>query len=245
MLNKADRQGAQNLIRPDYVSWPPSEIVQKLYQSRQVRAFAGPDEGFCTLGLGYYCDLQSVHSEDAITWSVFGTVARASQPVITAWLAELFRLLDLRSALTDNPEIFLWRRLPHPDTLVSGGSEIDAGILTKNAVILVEAKWQSGIGSKQGKMKDKDQIQLRGEFLAKYGSRVFPNRTELAVVGISLVSDAFTDTTPAGIAFRSATWEQVCGLDSHPQAEELARYFRWKNEHTKAANNRVNLENGV
>ena len=226
-----------NLIRPDYVSWPPSEIIQKLYQSRHAEAFAGPDKQVSSSGLGYYCDLQSIHSEDAITWSVFGTVARGTIPVITDWLAEFFRLLDLRNALTNSPEIFLWRRLPHPDTLVSGGPEIDAGILTENAVILVEAKWQSGIGSKQGKMKDKNQIQLRCEFLTKYGSRFFPNRNELAVVGISLASEAFVNTTPSGITFRSATWEQVCGLDFHPQAEELGRYFRWKKEHTKMLKN--------
>lgn len=93
-------------------------------------------------------------------------------------------------------------------------------------------------------MRGKDQIQLRGEFLAKYGSRIFPNRTEFAVIGISLFLGAFTDTTPGKIALRSATWEQVCGLESHPQAEELWRYFRWKSGHSKTVNNRVNLTAG-
>lgn len=228
-----------NVVRTGCVSWPPPEIVQKLYRSRQIRAFAGADERICTSGLGYYCDLQSIHSEDAITWSVFGTASRASQPLLKVWLADLFRLLDLRRAQTNDPQVFLWRRLPHPDTLVPGGPEIDAGILTVNALVLIEAKWQSEVQARQGKMRDKDQIQLRGEFLAKYGSRIFPNRTEFAVVGISLFTKSFTDTTPAGVAFRSATWEQICGLNSHPQAEELVRYFRWKREHTKTANNRI------
>lgn len=43
-----------------------------------------------------------------------------------------------------------------------------------NALILGEAKWQSEVGTAQGKKKDKDQIQLRGEFLKKYGMRLFP-----------------------------------------------------------------------
>ena len=228
-----------NLIRPTGVSWPPPEIVQKLYQSRQVRAFDETNRRICISGLGYYCDLQSIHSEDAITWSVFGTVARSPKDLLTEWLIELLGLLDLHETQATNPEIFLWRRIPHPDTLVSGGPEIDVGILTENALILIEAKWQSAIGSKQGKKRNKDQIQLRGEFIAKYGSKLFPNRTKMAVVGISLFEDAFTDTTPEGVFFRSLMWEQICNLHSHPQAEELARYYRWKKEHTRTANNRL------
>jgi len=147
------------------------------------------------------------------------------------WIS--FGLSISQEPQTEDPMIFLWRRLPHPDTLVLGGPEIDAGIITKNALVLVEAKWQSEVGAKQGKMRDKDQIQLRGEFLAKYGPQIFQNQSEFAVVGISMFADAFMDTTPEGIAFRSATWEQICALDSHPQTEELERYLRWKKEHTK------------
>lgn len=228
-----------NLIRSGCSPWPPSEILQKLYQSRQLRAFAGAEAQLCTSGLGFYCDLQSLHSEDAITWSVFGTAACAPRSILKDWLTDLMRLLDLPQANMGVPEIFLWRRIPHPDTLVSGGPEIDVGILSENAVLLVEAKWQSGVGIRQGKMRDKDQIQLRGEFLQKYGRQIFPNREVYAVIGISLFAGAFSDTTPNGIAFRSATWEQVCDLASHPQAEELKRYLKWKTNLTKTANRRM------
>jgi len=87
-----------NLIRTGCVPWPPPEIVQKLYQSRQIRAFAGADKQICTSGLGFYCDLQSIHSEDAITWSVFGTAALAPQLVLRAWLVDFLRLIDLPRA---------------------------------------------------------------------------------------------------------------------------------------------------
>ena len=222
-----------NLVRPAGMSWPPPEIIQKLYQSRQIRAFDETNKRICTSGLGYYCDLQSIHSEDAITWSVFGTVARAPKPLLSAWLTNLLGVLDLPGIQTDTPEVFLWRRIPHPDTLVSGGPEIDAGILTENSLVLVEAKWKSAVGAKQGKMRDKDQIQLWGEFLQKYGQQVFPNRAVHAVVGISLFADAFSDTTPDSIAFRSTTWERICDLRSHPYAEELNRYLKWKTKFTK------------
>jgi len=226
-----------NLIRTACHPWPPPELVQKLYQSRQIRAFQGEDYRICTSGLGYYCDLQSIHSEDAITWSVFGTGSRSPQPILEAWLADLFRLLNLPNVQTTDAEVYLWRRIPHPDTLVSGGPEIDVGITTRNAVILTEAKWQSGVGASQGKAKDKDQIQLRGEFLQKYGRTFYPARSEFIVLGISLSPEAFKDRTPDGVDFRSTTWEDVVGLGSHPWADEVQRYFEWKKKNTRMINN--------
>jgi hypothetical protein len=155
---------------------------------------------------------------------------------LKSWLDELCLLVDLPEVKTDNAEIFLWRRIPHPDTLVSGGPEIDVGISTANTLILGEAKWQSGVGVAQGKLKNKDHVQLRGEFLEQYGSRLFPNRTQFVVLGISLFPDAFVDTTPEGITFRATTWEKICSMRSHPLADEVSRYFRWKKDNTRIAN---------
>lgn len=230
-----------NLIQTGCLLWPPEEIVQKLYQSRQVRAFAGENLQACTSGLGYYCDLQSIHSEDAITWSVFGTAARAHQAELESWLAALFELIDLPGVQTKHAEIFLWRRIPHPDNLVPGGPEIDVGISTANALILCEAKWQSGVGATQGIKKDKDQIQLRGEFLRDYGAKLFPTRSNLVVLGIGLFPGAFVNTAPEPVVFRSTTWGEVCSLASHPIAGEVQRYFKWKRDNTRVANKRVNL----
>jgi len=158
---------------------------------------------------------------------------------LQAWLADLLKLFDVSDASPEQAHIFLWRRIPHPDTLVSGGPEIDAGIITKNSLILCEAKWQYQVGTAQGKKKDKDQIQLRGEFLKKYGVRLFPRASVLAVVGLSLLPNSFTNTAPPDVLFRCATWEDVCSLSSHPHADEVRRYFHWKKENTKLANNRL------
>ena len=225
---KAVSHPYDNLIRTGFTAWPPPEIVQKLYKSRHDQAFEGKDLEIATSGLGYYCDLQSLHSEDAITWSVFGTIARAAQDILETWLRDLFRLIDLPDANTDNAEISLWRRIPHPDTLVPGGPEIDMSIMTSNTVILAEAKWRSGVGAKQGKARDKDQIQLRGEFLAKYGAGIFPDRTHKVVLGISLLPNAFKDTTPKGVSFRTTSWQHLSALPSHPVVDELTRYVEWK-----------------
>lgn len=229
---KAVAHPFDNLIRTGIAAWPPPEIVQKLYKSRQSRAFEGKDLEFATSGLGYYCDLQSLHSEDAMTWSVFGTIARAPHNILKTWLKDLFRLIDLPDSDSDNAEIFLWRRIPHPDTLVSGGPEIDVGITTSNTVILVEAKWLSGVGTAQGKARDKDQIQLRGEFLAKYGAVIFPEQPHKVVLGVSLLPSAFKDTTPEGDSYRTTLLPSLYDRPSHPLTEELSLHIKWKIAHS-------------
>ncbi len=230
-----------NLISTGCVPWPPPEVVQKLYQSRHVRAFQDDQLSKCTSGLGYYCDLQSLHSEDAITWSVFGTISRSGKFQRESWVTEFFKLLGISGTSPNNADIFLWRRIPHPDTLVSGGPEIDFGIITDNALILGEAKWQSGVGTAQGKNKDKDQIQLRGEFLKKYGMRLFPTLNVQTVVGISLFPDAFKNTVPDGVNFHSAIWEDICSIQSHPNSEEIQLYYNWKKKHILSSNKEETL----
>ena len=41
-----------NIVSGGVVPWPPSELIQKLYQSRQVRAFVGPDLESCHADTG-------------------------------------------------------------------------------------------------------------------------------------------------------------------------------------------------
>jgi len=132
-------------------------------------------------------------------------------------------------------EIFLWRRIPHPDKLNPGGPEIDVGISTANSFILVETKWLSAVGKAQGEKRDKDQIQVRREFLKKYAKKLLPNHTQLAVVGIGLSENAFTSNRKKikDVTFRTTTWETICSLKRHPLADEVRRYFNWKKENTK------------
>ncbi|HPN86738.1 MAG TPA: hypothetical protein PKV11_06700 [Smithella sp.] len=222
-----------NLIKTDCEPWPPPEIVQKLYESRQIRAFSGEERNICISGLGYYCDLQSLHSEDAITWSVFGTISRFEQEKREAWLTDLFKMIQLPDANAKSADIYLWRRVPHPDNRVPGGPEIDVGILTENTLILGEAKWLSGVGTAQGKGKNKDQIQLRGEYLKEYGPKFYRALSQLVVLGIGLNKEAFVNNVPEGVIFRSITWEEICSLNTHPIAEEVERYYNWKVNNTK------------
>ena len=61
-----------NLLRAGVSPWPPSELLQKLYGSDRWRGKTEEDDRLARAALGHYSDLQSLNSEDAITWSFFG-----------------------------------------------------------------------------------------------------------------------------------------------------------------------------
>lgn len=222
-----------NLVATGVEPWPPAEVVQKLYQSRQTRAFSEEQKEILQKYHGYYSDLQSIHSEDAITWSVFGTIAHAPDEIRNKFISELFKSLGLESATVESSEIYLWRRIPHPDNLVPGGPEIDFGILTNDTLILGEAKWKSSVGTAQGKNKDKDQIQLRTEFLQKYAYRLYPEVRHFVVLGVGLKNDVTENYTEKAVKIIGTTWSEICSLESLPNHDEVQKYLAWKIEYTK------------
>jgi hypothetical protein len=226
-----------NLVTTGIPFWPPSEIVQKLYQSRQVRAFDEPDLGAVTRTLSFYSDLQSLHSEDSITWSVFGTLAYSNPLVQCAFVESLLKLLKVPTPSCTGTNIWLWRRIPHPDTLAPGGPEIDFGIQTEHTIILGEAKWLSNVGQMQGKARNKDQIILRREFLEKYGKLLYGKVSNYILLGLSLHGGMLQEETlhlgHAVLHIRDTTWEKVCSIESHPASEEFRRYLDWKTANSK------------
>lgn len=220
-------------VRP----WPAPELIQKIYQSRQVRAFVAAEHTAATNKLGFYSDLQSLHSEDAITWSVFGPVIYAAIQVRVAFVRDLLALIDVHGS-ANNAHVWLWRRLPHPDSLVPGGPEIDFGIQTDDVFLLGEAKWRSSVGAAQGVNRDKDQLTLRREFCEKYGRRLLPDVRRFVVLGVSwkgtMVPHADSEVDGVSLHVRDTTWEALAGITSHPCAEELRAYLQWKADNSIA-----------
>ena len=223
-----------NLISTGISPWPPPEIVQKLYQSRQLRAFDEQSIKLLTDRIGYYTDLQSINSEDTISWSVFGPLIYSNRETQITWVNDLLKLINIKVPNTKHSNIWLWRRIPHPDTMVSGGPEIDFGVQTENVVLLGEAKWKSGIAKSQGKNKKKDQITLRREFLEKYGKFLFRKTNTFIILGISLqgrlIEESDHELGDIHLCLRNINWDKLCQIDSHPCAEELRRYLKWKKE---------------
>lgn len=227
----------ENLIKGDIALWPPPEIIQKMYSSNQAKAFENDDYKAVTRRLKYYCDLQSIHSEDAITWNVFGPVKYATKEVRIEFVTELLRNIGFQETTISDALIWLWRRIPHPETLVSGGPEIDFGLLTDKVCVLGEAKWLAGIGKKQGKGKDRDQIDLRIEFLREYSMQTFPDVEDFVVLELTpkAAIDHIYDTScsHSSIHLKNITWETICGFDSHPCKDELLNHYQWKKKHSK------------
>ena len=106
---RAFAEPSAGLVRGGVAPWPAPEVIQKLYKSRQQRAFRGEDLDCVTSHFGHYTDLQSVHSEDAITWHVFGPVAHAGADVRSAFFRELLSLMGMVDE-SRSVEICLWRR---------------------------------------------------------------------------------------------------------------------------------------
>jgi hypothetical protein len=220
-----------NLISTGVSPWPPPEVIQKLYRSRQMRCFKKRKQDV-TRVMSYYTDLQSIHSEDAFTWSIFGTLAYASQDIKCAYVTSLLNCLEVPHLSITGVNIWLWRRIPHPDNQVSGGPEIDFGIQMNDSVIFGEAKWLSKEGKDQGIDKNKTQLTLRREFFEKYGKQIFPGVSNYIVLGLSLEAGMLDNTKfdlgHAELFQRDITWETICGLKSHHLAAEVEDYFLWK-----------------
>ena len=212
---------SDNLIRLNNQVWPHPFIAKKLRRANRARSFAKDDYDKLSTKLGFYCDLQSLRSEDALTWSVFGTLEQSPQNQRSSFLRELLNNAGIKTESRDF-EIDLWSRIPHPDThKKANGPEVDFCIVGDDVVVLGESKWGSPVDKKQGKMKDKDQLQLRREYLAGIGSKIYSDKKfkEILVIG----NEKYTEE-----GYLSLTWKQVCTQMKHPANKELERYYDWK-----------------
>lgn len=215
---KATINPYDNLIKTNILPWPPPEVLQKLYQSNHHKSF----DNSIGWDLGYYSDIQSLNSEDAMTWSYFGTLAYANTKSKVDFLKNLLKLLKLNLESSINEvNISLWRRILHPDTKVSGGPELDFSIQSEKVFLIGEAKWLSGISVKQGKKKDKDQIELRENFIKDYSPKIFQGLEIAKVICLSFNPS----NHPSAL---NLTWHDLIYAKIHPLSDELIRYYEWK-----------------
>ncbi len=221
---------SDNLIRDERLPWPPPPVVQKLYESTHGKAY-GDGLPAASATLGHYSDLQSLNSEDAITWSYFGPFLADSPQARSRflnWLLEKATLPEL--AKNERCAIDLWRRIPHPDKPgAAGGPELDVVLDGDAAVVFAEAKWSSKEATNQGTSGTKGQLELRRDFLGKIGPRIYGDRGRV-VLGIVL-DEPLSDVTPPdkhGVHTASLRWEQLAEYDQHPKQDEFGRYLEWK-----------------
>jgi hypothetical protein len=211
-----------NLVIPCSSVWPHPDIVKKLYRSDHSKDFDQASLEALSAKLGFYCDLQSLRSEDAITWSIFGTLNYFSKNLQVRFVNSLLKALGEEPNVKDCL-IQLWTRIAHPDTLTAGGPELDFQIISDKTVILGECKWTAKVAENQGKQKNKNQLQLRKEYLEKYGKPIFPHVNKQLVLVVELTKS----TNPV---CQNITWEEICNNTRHPLKEEINRYYHWKKE---------------
>ncbi len=225
-----------NLIIPSKSIWPHFDILKKIYKSNHEKDF---DNSEIKRELGFYCDLQSLRSEDAITWSVFGTLNYFSKEKKIKFIRSLFKHLNLEYEVSDCL-ISLWTKILHPDTKKLGGPELDFLIISDNIVLLGESKWRSKISEKQGKNKDKDQIRLRLDFKKEHAEKIFKGKDccVFLIVKDELTVDKFREIYKTEIYDNDKknkkkclvirSWETICRELEHPLRDEIIRYYEWK-----------------
>ena len=223
------------LLRGDIDVWPPPEILQKLYKSNHQKAYAGQDLTSVVNTMDYYCDLQSINSEDAMTWSVFGPLIYAEKTTRVEFCTWLFHMIEPSLTPPRSVELSLWRRFPHPRELSMGGPEIDVLMQTPEVVILGEAKWKSP--------PDEKQIELRKMICSRIGQRIYAEDTIFVVLGIYLDKPLFQHqeckADEVEILMRNVSWEDLCSIRPHPVGDKLPKYFRWKRKMSSSGNDEL------
>ncbi len=219
----------RNLLLAPETVWPPAALKPKLKASRQIGAFDPDAATALSAFLGFYCDLQSLRSEDAITWSFFGPLieTRAAQRAhLLDWLLDI---CGIDCQPNTECEIALWRRLPHPDTGRSAhGPEPDFALIGDHAIVLGEAKWGAKEDTKQGVLGTTSQMDMRRGSLAalekeRGGSR---RLVALGIVQTQTLEPARPDSP--GMTTRIIEWSRLVDYQHHPLGDEFARYLSWK-----------------
>ena len=215
--------------------WPPPELIQKIYQSRQVRAFTDDHLTAATSGTGFYSDLQSIHSEDTITWSVFGPVIYTSPERREAFVRDLLSLVRIDGS-SAHANVWLWRRLPHPDTLVSGGPEIDFGIHTDDVFVPARPNGDPLSAPPKASTATKTRSLWSG-ILRKIRVSSAADIGRFAVLGVSwnggIVDQMDAEADGVALHARDTTWDAITRITSHPCAEEVRAYLQWRSRHSK------------
>jgi hypothetical protein len=226
----------KNLVQGPSSAWPTPELLQKYYANDRFKGQTPEDDAYARSGLGHYCDLQSLNSEDAITFSFFGNLMRLSPREQQETICRLFELLE-RPSPTGQVTIWLWRRLPHPEKLAStGGPEIDFGFLFTDTLLLGESKWNSPLGTLQGVHKDRTQLDLRLAYCAGLGPKALPRVRNWMVLGIARNPGLFGASRPAtGPSVDSLRWQDLPTLFPESLRSELQEHLAWKDEFSSAA----------
>jgi hypothetical protein len=225
-----------NLVTTGVSPWPTPEVLQKLYASDRFKGKTPEDDAAARQALGHYSDLQSLNSEDAVTWSVIGPLIYGPPDWKQYFATRLLAQLNLPTPKA--VALWLWRRIPHPEKASStGGPEIDFGLLTDSCAVLGEAKWNSGLGQGQGVGGNRSQLDLRLAYCASMGAKAIPGIRHWAVLGVGRTADVLDPrgVVAAGcetVGRHNVLWHELADCLPPGLATEVHQYLRWKEVHS-------------
>jgi hypothetical protein len=234
----------------DNVLSPPEGCPWPEFLVKQVRSYAAPRRWFSqvdaealSLSLGRISKFQSLRSEDALTWSWFGTLACATSDERRRTVQWLYERLGLDLTASGMLTIDQWSRVVHPNAPESpNGPEIDARIDDPGAALIyVEAKWDAALGTGKGATQGsrEDQIVLRRDSL-RLQHKLADGDRALVVLGVataladlSAYEEAPSILTASAVEIGWLTWNDLASCEVHPRAAEFKRYLEWKTEQTR------------
>ena len=218
--------------------WPTPELLQKYYASSKFEGLTREDSEAATLGLGHYTDLQSLNSEDAMTWSVFGNLAYAPASKRLSVFNRILESVGV-ATVTDAPVCWLWRRLPHPEKRESsGGPEIDFALRSDTTLILGEAKWNSKLGTGQGVARNRSQLYLRVRYCETQARRAMPRVNNFIVLGVGRSANVFDgedEQLETNAIIKQLSWIEILECFPEKLASQLRSYLQWKILHSGRA----------
>ena len=228
-----------NLLHGDVSPWPPAELVQKMRRSERLSAFDPVDQRALSDAVGFYTNLQSLHSEDAIVWSVFGLLVYADAATRLAVANALLDAIQVPVRCSSAAVFWLWRKIPHPQKPSAEGPELDFAMAADSLLLVGEAKWLSPVSKKQGIARDQDQVTLRRLFLKDHGLKIYDSVRTMILLTVSrsggLQTNQDTPLADRMLYLRDVTWNTLSRLPHHPAGDELIQYLDWKVRYSRLA----------
>jgi len=227
-----------NLITGAIPGFIPPPLLQKLVRSVHERAYFGAARDAVTELLNFYTDLQSLASEDALTFSYLGLIWLLGQSEVARFTDWLMRELDLPVA-KGTAIMDFWRRIPHAQTGGRNGSEFDWAVARQDLLLLAENEFSGPQGSNLGVNCDLTQVEMLREYAMKRGCAVHPSVTSFVVLGVTscgrpeIAPQEDIDLGGAWLHVRNVTWQHLASYRGHPSGTEFADYYEWRIDHAK------------
>lgn len=213
------------------VDWPDFLLRQVRAYVARTSWFTDGDADALSAQLGRISKFQSLRSEDAVTWSWFGTLHDASSEARRSSIQSLFNEVNVDVEVSGDVSIRQWVRVPHPNAAGRVGPEVDAVIDDPHgAVVYVEAKWDAGLGTGRGLSEGQldDQIVLRCRALAAPAADTTRPRVVLGLSRAAPDLSAYEVAKETGVAVHWLTWANLTRCAPHPLSEEFSRYLAWR-----------------